>query len=83
MSKHSSRGSRWQAVRARVLARDNHTCGYCGREATTVDHIVAKANGGSDDESNLIACCTSCNGRKGAKVVVRTAYHDPEWLTHV
>ena len=80
MSKHSSKGASWQATRARVLARDSHTCGYCGAEATTVDHIIAKANGGTDEQSNLIACCTPCNSIKGARVVVRTAYFSPEWL---
>lgn len=80
MSRHSARGKTWATIRARVLARDDHTCGYCGREATTVDHIVARANGGTDDESNLISACNPCNGRKGAKVMVRTAYYDPDWL---
>lgn len=83
MSKHSARGGNWQRVRARVLARDNHTCGYCGNDATTVDHITARANGGTDEESNLIACCTRCNSQKGARVMVRTAYVNPRWLTRV
>lgn len=83
MSKHSSTGTKWQRVRARVLARDAHTCGYCGQAATTVDHIIAKANGGTDDESNLISCCRSCNASKGAKLMVRTAYYDPDWLDRV
>lgn len=80
MSKGSARGSAWQKTRARVLARDAHTCGYCGQPATTVDHIVARANGGSDDDANLIASCRKCNSTKGAKVVVRTAYFDGDWL---
>lgn len=83
MSKHSSTGQTWQRTRARVLERDNHTCGYCGQQATTVDHIIAKANGGTDDETNLISCCRTCNSIKGAKHLVRVAYHDPEWLSRV
>lgn len=83
MSKHSSTGTKWQRTRARVLARDNHTCGYCGQEASTVDHVIAKANGGTDDESNLISCCATCNSSKGARVLVRTAYFNKRWLTHV
>ena len=83
MSKYSSRGDRWNKTRGRVLARDNHTCTYCGREADTVDHILAKANGGTDEESNLVASCNECNGRKGAKVLVRTAYFHPRWLDHL
>ena len=83
MSKHSSSGTNWQRTRARVLARDAHTCGYCGREATTVDHIIAKVNGGTDDESNLISCCKTCNSTKGARVLVRTAYVNKRWLDRV
>lgn len=83
MSRHSSRNSAWTKTRARILHRDAHTCGYCGREATTVDHIIARANGGTDEDANLIACCTPCNSSKGAKVITRTNYYDPEWLTHV
>lgn len=83
MSKHSSRGAAWVRVRARVLARDHGVCGYCGAPATTVDHVVAKANGGTDDPSNLIACCKPCNSTKGARVMTRLAYHDPEWISRV
>ena len=83
MSKHSSSGTRWQRTRARVLARDHETCGYCGQHATTVDHIIAKANGGTDDEANLIAACRTCNLTKGAKAVVRVAYVDTDWLDRV
>lgn len=83
MSKQSSRGAKWQRTRARILARDGHTCGYCGQPASTVDHIIAKDNGGDDDDANLIASCRKCNSIKGAKVLVRTAYYDPEWLDHL
>jgi 5-methylcytosine-specific restriction protein A len=33
----------------------------------TSDHIVAKANGGSDDPSNVQVMCRSCNARKHAR----------------
>ena len=29
-----------------------------------VDHVVARANGGSDDPSNLVTACFSCNRGK-------------------
>ncbi|GDY73023.1 hypothetical protein SAV31267_025080 [Streptomyces avermitilis] len=28
-----------------VLVRDRHRCAYCGRRATTVDHVVPRAQG--------------------------------------
>lgn len=40
-------------------------CFYCGEEATTVDHIVPRANGGTNTKSNLVPCCKLCNSTKG------------------
>ena len=62
----------WRATRLAVLTRDLWTCTYCGCElhgaAATVDHVVARANGGSEyDPANLVACCRRCNSRKGGK----------------
>lgn len=34
--------------------------------ATEVDHIIAKANGGGDDDSNLQSICRPCHRRKTA-----------------
>ena len=52
-------------TRYAILSRDNFTCQACGSRAPHVtlqiDHIVAVANGGSDDEENLQTLCTTCN----------------------
>ena len=37
---------------------------YCTLRATTTDHLVAKSNGGTDDDDNLVAACRPCNSRK-------------------
>ena len=52
-----------------ILRRDDFKCQACWAEDRPlhVDHIVARANGGSNDESNLQALCDKCNLRKGAK----------------
>lgn len=42
-------------------------CAYCGRPATTMDHIIPKSKGGSDDLTNLVPACFGCNTSKGAK----------------
>jgi len=57
-------GSAWQRLSARVIARDGGICRYCGAKATTADHVVAKANGGTDAMSNLVASCRPCNSGK-------------------
>ena len=58
-----------QRVKWRILRRDNFTCQECGctERPLHVDHVVARANGGSNDETNLQALCDRCNLRKGAK----------------
>jgi 5-methylcytosine-specific restriction endonuclease McrA len=55
----------WRKVRAMVLKRDGYCCVYCGRRATTADHIQPVNRGGTDDEANLVAACATCNVSKG------------------
>lgn len=72
--------NRWKKVRVIVLERDNYTCYYCNREANTVDHLIALANGGDPfDVSNLVACCAECNSTKQDKIGVRLAWHNPRY----
>ncbi|ATW47831.1 HNH endonuclease [Streptomyces xantholiticus] len=47
-----------------VLVRDQHRCAYCGRRATTVDHVVPKSHGGADSWLNTVASCAEDNHRK-------------------
>ena len=40
-------------------------CAYCGDPApTTVDHVTPVSRGGTDDRSNLVPACRSCNMEK-------------------
>lgn len=57
----------WKEQRKRVLQRDAYQCVYCGQEATQVDHIVPRADGGGHDLDNLVAACARCNGMKGSR----------------
>ncbi len=59
--RHTS-GPPWS--RRAVLARDRHICGYCGRTATTVDHIQPRSRGGANSWANTVAACGGCNQRK-------------------
>lgn len=54
-------------TRRGVLRRDDHRCGYCGRSASTIDHILPRSRGGADSWENLVACCLRCNNIKGDK----------------
>ncbi|WP_412540195.1 HNH endonuclease [Longispora sp. K20-0274] len=57
------RGPAWS--RAGVLTRDNRRCGYCGKAASTIDHILPRSRGGQNHWENTVAACSACNGRKG------------------
>lgn len=57
-----------------VLARDNHTCAYCGRPAYTVDHVypqhLCRAEGRNPNTwENTVAACEPCQTRKGGRTL--------------
>ena len=54
----------WRKLRLEILERDAWVCYLCGRPANTVDHVIAAAAGGTDDPSNLAACCAPCQKAK-------------------
>lgn len=55
-------------VRLAVLEAHKCRCVYCGSYGSdSIDHIIASANGGTDDLRNLTAACTSCNAAKRNK----------------
>lgn len=51
---------RWRRVRVAILVRDLYTCRYCGAYAATVDHVLRRRDGGTDDPANLVAACWDC-----------------------
>lgn len=60
-------GSKWRKIRARFLGA-HPLCEQCklqGRYtiATEVHHIKPLADGGTNDENNLMALCKSCHSR--------------------
>lgn len=83
MSKQSSRGAWWDALRLQVLERDGYVCAYCGGEATEADHIIPKDAGGKDELGNLVAACKPCNSRKGNRLIARMTWFNRSWLSRV
>jgi predicted nucleic acid-binding Zn ribbon protein len=78
-SSTSSRGYgyEWQLVRRIVLAEES-VCGFCGDDvdkglrfpdplSPSVDHIVRKEDGGTDDRSNLRLAHLGCNAAGQAR----------------
>lgn len=79
MSSLTPRGSTraWRKLRALVLSRDGYRCHWCGKPATTVDHLVRRVDGGSDALDNLAAACGPCN--YGRRVAVRRVPPSHDW----
>ena len=78
----------WKRIRLKVLARDAHTCAYCGEPANEVDHVVPLAVDRSQayDMDNLVAACRRCNNLKGAKnkrVFLSTSVTPPVFPAYV
>jgi hypothetical protein len=60
--------SAWQRLRAKILAKTDGYCAYCGEkldELWHLDHIVPKSQGGKLEEKNGFPSCPKCNVRKG------------------
>lgn len=59
--------------RARLFRKGHRLCIYCQAELTletsTLEHLVPRSRGGSDDKSNLTLACFPCNNRKGDMTV--------------
>lgn len=68
--------------REAIFRRDGNRCFYCRRTLTAIDrvldHVVPQANG-NNSYRNLVACCLTCNSRKGdsaAPDFVRTLFRE-------
>lgn len=55
--------------RRAVLQRDQHRCAYCGRRASTIDHVVPRSRGGKHRWENVVASCGSCNAKKDDRLL--------------
>ena len=54
--------------RMKVYKRDNHECVYCGsKKHLTLDHVLPKSRGGTNEWTNLVTCCSKCNRQKDNK----------------
>jgi 5-methylcytosine-specific restriction endonuclease McrA len=57
--------------RRSVLARDNHSCQYCGRKfpshQLSLDHVVPRSRGGQTTWENVVYACLKCNVKKGGR----------------
>lgn len=64
--------------RAIILAA-HPRCHWCPRQATTADHLIEIALGGTHDLTNLVPACAPCNSARGGQLAQRrkTTLSDP------
>src|SRR3954449_3960149 len=57
--------------RKNILMRDRYACQYCQKSGNsaqlTLDHVHPRSRGGESTWENLVACCHTCNNRKGSR----------------
>jgi len=67
--------------RAAIYARDHYECVWCGTKASparvlpedgvapgevlTIDHLIPRSRGGTNEANNLVTSCMSCNILRG------------------
>ena len=56
--------------KGRIWEKTDGHCHLCSEQLYTdewrIDHLLPRAQGGSDEEWNLLSCCVFCNGMKKA-----------------
>jgi len=58
----------YERNRKLVLAASDGVCAWCHRRpATTVDHTIPLAKGGTNEIGNLIPSCGLCNASRGSR----------------
>lgn len=63
-----SHGGPWRKWWHEVTEKHGRLCVYCRCVmADSLDHVMPRSRGGSDDPSNLVPACRPCNSSKGAR----------------
>lgn len=72
-------------LREYLLEKWGRRCAYCGAVDVrlNLDHIVARARGGSNRVSNLTIACVECNQEKGARPVEEFLADRPKVLARI
>jgi hypothetical protein len=62
-----------KVLRQNLAEMAQHQCGYCQTQEAvsgiplTIEHLLPKSRGGTDDETNLWVSCRLCNEAKGSQ----------------
>jgi len=80
---HVPRRFRRQVTNTFLFARDDYQCQYCGRrsselkprESLTRDHLIPMSRGGTNEWSNVVTACSSCNTKKANRMPAEIGMH--------
>ncbi len=92
---HVPRKFRRQVTNTFLFARDAYRCQFCGRSAEelkprvclTRDHLIPLSRGGTNEWTNVITACSTCNTRKGNRLPAecgmkpRKLPHEPHFVS--
>jgi 5-methylcytosine-specific restriction endonuclease McrA len=70
---NKGQGSKWipKKRRAAIYERDGHRCVWCSAtERLSLDHLVPRSRGGSNESSNLVTSCVGCNRHRCNKATL-------------
>jgi hypothetical protein len=88
-SNGQGQGQHWISDHKRlsIYLRDGLACCYCGvgiedGAKLTLDHLVAHSDGGSNDQSNLVTCCHTCNSSRGNRCYKEFARKVAGYINH-
>lgn len=72
-------------TREYLLEKWERACAYCDatNKPLQVEHVVSKANGGTDRVSNLVIACKDCNEKKGTQDIRNFLAHDKPRLDKI
>ncbi len=72
-------------TREYLLEKWGRACSYCGKKdlPLQIEHIQARANGGTDRISNLCLACEKCNQAKGTLAIAVFLKKKPELLKKI
>ena len=74
-------------LRLKIYKRDNYVCYICkkslknNKKIRSLDHVLARANGGTNSPNNLKTCCYKCNNNKANTTDIRMLIlkFKPDW----
>ena len=72
-------------MKSELIEQWNNQCAYCGsverKKELTIDHVVPLAKEGTDEYTNLVPACRSCNMSKGHSGVRQWYFDSPDYTT--